>query len=265
MNSRLYDCRVHHSRTSPKKHAFSYRLFMFYVDLDEQESLAERFNLVGARGWAPYQLRTSDHYDAGKQTIKENIIAYLQEEGRSTSDIGKIHLLTHLRTFGHVFNPVSFYFVDDADGEPLYAIAEVDNTFNEQKLFLIDQPEGERFRQSDPKEFYVSPFSDLDTTFNFNLRRPDDRLRIGISQSEKPGQAPYFNSSLVGECREISDGALALYTLRFPAITMGILLGIHWQALLLWLKGHRARRKAEHPELQTGKHTYLKPHNHPTH
>ena len=265
MNSRLYDCRVHHSRSRPKKHAFSYRLFMFYIDLDEQATLSRHFNLIGAGGWAPYQLRTSDHYDAGKPTIKENILAYLQSQGCQTKAIGRIHLLTHLRAFGHVFNPVSFYFVDDTQGDPLYAIAEVDNTFNEQKLFLIKGATGERFRQSDQKEFYVSPFSDLDTTFNFNLQRPDARLKIGINQSYEPGERPYFTSSLVGESRRISDAALSLYTLRFPAITIGILFAIHWQALLLWLKGHRARRKTERPELQTGKHTYLKPHNHPTH
>lgn len=265
MNSRLFDCRVHHDRSEPKKHAFSYRLFMFYVDLDEQEELSKRFNLINSSGWAPYQLRASDHYDAGQPTIKENITAYLESQSCDTSEIGSIHLLTHLRTFGHVFNPVSFYFIDDKNGDPLYAIAEVDNTFNEQKLFLIRKDRAERFRQSDAKEFYVSPFSDLDTTFNFNLRRPDQRLRIGITQSHQPGQSPYFRSSLVGESRPISDAALAFYTLRFPAITIGILFGIHWHAFLLWMKGHRPRRKAESPELQTGKHTYLKPHNHLTH
>jgi len=162
---------------------------MFYIDLDEEDELSINFNLISPKGWAPYQLRKSDHYDVGKPTIKKNIIAYLENQGCDSRKVGSIFLLTHLRTFGHVFNPVSFYFVDDVSGNPLYAIAEVGNTFNEQKLFLIQRPQGERFKKDSRKEFYVSPFSDLDTIFHFRLNRPDSRLRIGINQSHELGRS----------------------------------------------------------------------------
>ncbi|MBK1880096.1 DUF1365 domain-containing protein [Pelagicoccus mobilis] len=265
MNSQLYDCRVFHSRSAPKPHAFSYRLFMFYIDLDEEQSISDSLRLVSNTGRAPYQLCKRDHYDAQRSSIKENIVSYLESKGIATETIGKIHLLTHLRTFGHVFNPVSFYFVDDVSGNQLCSIAEVDNTFNEQKLFLIKNYEKGAFTQNHRKQFYVSPFSDLETTFHFNLRKPTTSLRIGINQSEEPSEKAFFKSALVGKSVPLNDTQLATYTLRFPAITIGILAAIHWQALKLWLKGHRARKKNESPESQTGKHIYLKPHKHPTH
>lgn len=265
MRSRLYDCKVSHSRTRPKKHAFSYRLFMFYIDLDEIETISRRLKLVSQRGWAPYQLRTSDHYDAQKASIKENILTYLEDSGYERENVGRIYLLTHLRTFGHIFNPVSFYFVGDKSGEPLCSIAEVDNTFNEQKLFLINQPKGSGFSQNHRKLFYVSPYSDLDTIFHFNLRKPEQSLRLGINQSDGSDPKPFFRSALTGTSVPMSDRALASYSLRFPAITIGIVVGIHWHALLLFLKGHRARKKTENPELQTKKRTYLKPRSHPIH
>lgn len=232
---------------------------MFYIDLDEIELIKEKLMFVGTNNWAPYQLRTSDHYDSKQDSIKKNIQAFLENAGIDSEKTGKICLLTHLRTFGHVFNPVSFYFVDDKDGNPLCSIAEVDNTFNEQKLFLIDQQKGNGFHQSHRKQFYVSPYSDLDTVFHFNISKPDQSLRIGINQTEGIDDKPFFRSALTGKSIPLSDKALATYTLRFPAITIGILAGIHWQALRLSLKGLRVRKKADNPGLQTDKHTYLKP------
>ena len=187
-----------------------------------------------------------------------------KKHGYKNECIGTISLLTHLRTFGHIFNPVSFYFVNDASGKPLCSIAEVDNTFNEQKLFLVDQQENGSFKQDHRKLFYVSPYSDLDTIFHFNLRRPNRTLRLGINQSEKNSRNPFFRSALSGKSIPLTDKNLLAYSIRFPAITIGILLGIHWQALLLHFKGHRARRKLNNPELQTEKRAYLKPHQPPT-
>nr|WP_246462812.1 DUF1365 domain-containing protein [Pelagicoccus albus] len=261
----MYDCKVYHSRSKPKKHAFSYRLFMFYIDLDEEQTLEKRFRLVGSRGWAPYQLRVSDHYDAEKPSIKENVIQFLEENGFARNQIGTIGLLTHLRTFGHIFNPVSFYFVKTPEGDPLCSIAEVDNTFNEQKLFLIKERRSDRFQDDQSKLFYVSPFSDLDTVFHFQLQVPNEKLKISINQSDTESRRPYFTSSLSGEQTELSDWKLIAYSLRFPAITLGIVWGIHWHAFLLFLKGLKVRRKASRPELQQDKHIYLKPHNHSIH
>lgn len=236
---------------------------MFYIDLDEEEELAKQLRLVGSSTWAPYQLKKSDHYDQGKKSIKANLLSYLETKGIKSKTVGKIHLLTHLRTFGHIFNPVSIYFVDDLSGNPLCSIAEVGNTFNEQKLFLLKNTENQRFKQSERKRFYVSPYSDLDTVFHFNLRAPTSQLRIAINQSEEAEKKPFFRSILSGRSVPLTDRNLTLYTLRFPLITLSILIAIHWQALLLWVKGHKVRRKASNPELQTDKHVYLKSHSHP--
>ncbi len=254
MNSCLYKSEVMHRRTSPKQHAFKYGLFMFYIDLDELELIDQRFNFIGHNRFAPYEFRDSDHYNPSKTDLKTSIKEYLKEQGIEDS-VGKIHLLTHLRTWGHLFNPVSFYFVTDTAGSPICSIAEVGNTFNEQKLFIAQSSRDGRSQLDAVKNFYVSPFSELDTQFRFRIATPREHMRIAINQS-KNGET-YFNSALTGTKRSLTGPALFKSALQFPLLTLKIVGAIHWQALLLHMKGVPYFRKAENPHLQTNTHPYL--------
>ncbi len=234
---------------------------MFALDIDEIDDVASRLKLVSRNKRNLYSFRDDDHWKEGKKNIRANLTSYLHEQGM-TEPLGQITLVTHLRTFGHIFNPVSFYFIRGIEDQPLCAIAEVANTFNEQKLFVIGSEyfAKSQYREKQSKEFYVSPYSDLDTEFSFILSEPDERLAISINQSQK-GKT-YFFSSLVGERRELTDWNLLKYTLRFPFITLQIVGAIHWQALKLYFKRIRVRRKAANPELQKGKQVYLRKRHH---
>lgn len=227
---------------------------MFYLDLDELDQIDKTYHLITHNRFAPYEFRDEDHYHRGSLPIRESIKTFIKEQGLNTP-IGKIHLLTHLRTWGHVFNPVSFYFVSDSKGCPLCSIAEVGNTFNEQKMYLLPAEANGSSKASLAKQFYVSPFSDLDTTFHFRLTPPTNHLRLSINQSQN-GET-YFRSVLSGHRSSLSDLRLALYTLRFPLLTLTIVSAIHWQALLLYLKKIPFRRKADNPHLQTDTRPYL--------
>jgi uncharacterized protein len=257
MNSCLYSCKVGHSRKRPKKHSFSYRVFMFMLDLDELESLSGKLLFLSHNRFNIYSYRDSDHFTQGKATPRDNVEAFLRANDIA-KPVGRIFLLTNLRTWGHAFNPVSFYFVEDEENNPLCLISEVANTFNEQKLYLLgsNKLEADTYRDSQDKHFYISPFSDLDTRLHFNVRTPDQNVSISINESDSQGT--YFFSSLVGHRKELSNLNLLKYTLLFPFITLGIVLSIHWEALKLYLKKVPVRAKANNPELQTGVRPYLK-------
>jgi DUF1365 family protein len=254
MNSCLYDCVAVHKRSAPKRHAFRFPFFMFYLDIDELETLDRSFRLFGRNRFSPYEFRDSDHYLDGHSSIKASIESYIRSKGVE-EPIGSIRLLTNLRTWGHVFNPVSFYFVFDPSGQPICSVAEVGNTFNEQKLYLASSDRNGASRADSIKRFYVSPFSDLETTFHFRIGRPGEAVRIAISQS-RDGET-YFQSVLSGKRRPLKDRSLALRALRFPLVTLQIVGAIHWQAFRLYLKGIPFRRKADNPEQQTDTRPYL--------
>ncbi len=251
MNSCLYECDIMHHRLEPKKNKFSYRLFMFYFDLDELPFWNRTLRLFSWNAANLFSFRDSDHLDRGLGQTKKNILHYLQSQGVDLSD-GRIMLLTHLRMFGYVFNPVSFYFCFDPTGNPVCSVAEVGNTFGEKKPYLImaGRQAGQPFRQRIAKDFYVSPFIDLDTEFDFDLSLPAERLAIHIDDY-KDGRR-FLLTSLTGKRKALTDAQLAGYTLRFPFLTLKIIFLIHWQALVLWLKGLPFLKKADHPELQKG-------------
>ena len=259
MNSCLYDCHIGHHRKKPKEHRFGYRVFMFYLDLDELDQLCSKLPWMSRNQRNIYAFNDADHFQEGATSVRDNVLNFLANENLA-DQAGKIYLLTHLRTWGHIFNPVSFYFVEDQGGEPLCLIAEVANTFKEQKLFLVPKEKLVQgaYRDTHKKHFYISPFSDLDTFIHFNVRQPAESLALTINESE--GNTPFFYSSLEGKRRALTQANLVLYTLLFPLITMKVVVAIHWQALRLFLKKIPVRAKANKPELQKGIRPYLKIH-----
>lgn len=249
MNSCLYECTVMHHRLEPKVHRFSYRIFMFYLDLDEVATVASRRPWFGGGRFNLYSFRARDHLHLGEKSLKENIVRYLAGQGIAFPEKGKIQLLTLPRVFGYVFNPVSFYFCFDAVGSPLCAIAEVGNTFGEMKPYLLPAPDAAgRFRLVAPKHFYVSPFSALDVAFDFKLQAPGGTLEIHID--DRVADRRILLTALTGRRAPLTAPRLAWFTLKYPLLTLRVIFLIHWHALRLWGKRLPYFAKAARPELQ---------------
>ena len=245
----LYDCEVVHERLSPSRHGFRYRLFFMDLDLDELPALTKRLWFFSRNSWNLYGFRDADHLDLGKGNVKANITAHLANHGIPVPEGSRVRLVTLPRVLGYIFNPVCFYFISDSEGRPLHAVAEVTNTFHEMKPYIVRQPNGEGvFDLITPKHFYVSPFSSLDTSFHFRLNVPGERIKIHIDDLE--GDHRTLLSWIHGERRELSDARLAWYLVRFPLLTLMVILRIHWQAFRLWIKKLPFHRKSANPDLQ---------------
>lgn len=245
-----------HKRDRPKRHQFHYPTFVFCIDLDEIEELNRKLTFFSYERPNLYSLQKRDHFREDGETLKENVVSYIQSHGVH-KNVGRVELVTNLRTWGYVFNPVSFYFVYDCSDKLLCCLAEVANTFNEQKLYLVENfsEHPNHLKQSHTKNFYISPFSELATQLNFDLRRPDKRIKISITENDNEGT--FFYSSLGGQEKDLSNKSLLIYSLRFPFITVGVMLGIHWQALRLALKKVPHFKKAHRPDLQTDTRVYI--------
>ena len=113
MNSALYFGRVVHRRRRPVPHAFSYRVFLAYLDLAELPGVFAKRWLWSARRPAVARFRRSDYLGDPAKPLDQAVRELVRKElGREAP--GPIRLLTHLRYFGYVQNPVSFYYCFDA-------------------------------------------------------------------------------------------------------------------------------------------------------
>lgn len=249
MNSCLYECTVMHHRLEPVSNRFVYKLFMFYLDLDEIDELASRLLFFSRNRFNLFSFRDDDHFPGHTGPVQGRVRTYLSERGMDTSR-KRITLLTNVSTLGYTFNPVSFFYVFDDQSAPIGAIAEVGNTFHEMKMFFMDRGtwSGREFRLQATKFFYVSPFAELDSQFDFQLAVPAHRLKVHIDDYRQGRR--FLMSSLSGVRVPLTDTNLARYAVRFPLITLGVIGRIHWQALKLFLKKAPFYRKTDFPEMQ---------------
>lgn len=259
MNSCLYKATVMHHRLAPKKHRFHYKVFMFYVDLDELELLRKKLFLFSHNRFNVFSFRDKEHLqlpidapDTGK-TTKAHLLDYLKQNGMD-APVEKIMCLTNLNVLGYNFNPVSFYFVFGANQQPLCSVAEVSNTFCEMKPYFLGAENlyGQKFHLNTTKYFYVSPFFDHDASFDFNLHVPDEKLHIRIDTFNKEERV--FISTLTGVEKPLNNAKLLWYSIRFPFLTFRIIILIHWNALLLWLKKIPYHKKNDLLNLQRNVH-----------
>jgi uncharacterized protein len=250
MNSALYHCRVMHHRLRPKVHRFEYGVFYLWLDLDELDALSEKLRGFKRNCWSLFSFYDSDHIVKDSVTAKANVLQTMQEAGVDTAKISRVILLTFPRVLGYIFNPVCFYYAFDAAGEPVAAVAEVTNTFHEQKPYVLTdfERDHDRFRLVTPKHFYVSPFFGLELKFDFKLRLPGETLEIHVDDHD--GDERALITTLKGERREMSDATLLAAFFKYPLVTLRVIFLIHWHALRLWMKGLHVYRKADQPELQ---------------
>ncbi len=257
LQSALYTGSLRHRRMAPRPHEFSYPLFMLYLDLDELPRVfAGRWLWsVGRPNLAWF--RRADYL--GPATLPLDLaVRNLVEERTGRRPEGPIRLLTHLRTWGLVMNPVSFYYCFDRSGERLEnLVAEVTNTpWNERHAYVLTAPrpleEGESQAFELEKVFHVSPFMPMEVDYRWRFTAPGRRLLVhmeNLSPRDPAGGATkLFDATVVMSRQPLSGGNLARALARHPWVSAQVLGRIYWQALRLLLKGAPFH---PHPKLRT--------------
>jgi DUF1365 family protein len=239
LNSCIYEGWVRHRRYAPHAHTFRYRMYMMYLDLAEIDRVFEGRMLWSVNRRNVAEFRRSDFLGDPSMPLDAAVRARVCEI-RGSAPSGPIRMLTHLRTLGQSFNPVTLYYCYADDGVTLDCIvAEITNTpWKERHSYVLSVAESERhgraMRWNFGKRFHVSPFLPMQRDYAWRFTAPADSLRVHMDVLD--GANRDFDATLVLDKRELTGANLARALLRYPAMTARIVFAIHWQAFLIFLR-----------------------------
>ncbi|MCC7044462.1 MAG: DUF1365 domain-containing protein [Acidobacteria bacterium] len=232
MTSAIYAGRVTHTRRGPSRHHFSYPIHMFYVDLDELDRLPRGVFRVGRFGVLSFC--RADYLGPAAVPLKTAVLDRVEAQlGLRPS--GPVRVLTQVRNFGYVFNPVSIYYCFGPDGRTLEAVvAEITNTpWKERHAYVLPASRGV-VRSDFAKQFHVSPFFAMAQQYRWNLAAPDETLTVAMV-NEEAGR-PVFSATLALDRRDFSTASVWRAAIRQPLMAWRVHLGIYIQAYRLWRK-----------------------------
>ncbi len=234
-SSALFLGSVVHRRLKPRRHRLRYRAYWLFLDLEDIDRLDGTLRLFSRNRLNLFGFYDRDHCQTGRGDLRAEIVDAVHDAG-IVMDHGRICVLTMPRVLGYVFNPLSTYFCYAADGRLAAVVYEVHNTFGGRHRYaLAVEAENGAVMQRCAKRFYVSPFMDMELNYSFRVMRPGERVGVVISASDAAG--PVLVAGMSGERRELTDAGLLRLFLSIPALTLKVIVGIHWEALRLWLKG----------------------------
>jgi DUF1365 family protein len=234
VRSRLYVGEVEHRRFEPVHHEFRYKVCYYYLDLDEIERVFKipflfSCNFPGVLSWW-----RKNYIHPTDQSIRDVVVESIRKQtGKEFS--GAIRMLTNISYFGFCFNPVSFYYCFDQNEKLKFIVSEVTNTPWKQRNIEVYPFQGDhKTLQQHAKSFHVSPFMPMEIDYTFVLNKPEETIHILMQNRPTGGKNLIFDSTLDLKEKPLTAWNVLSHFARFPLMTFTTVVGIYWQALLLY-------------------------------
>jgi len=229
-----------HGRRGGPSNTFRYRVDYLLWRL--RPAATVRSPVVRKRRLAVLGLSDKDH-GRGEGCMLDWATSQAASLGLPETAMAQVWLLTQPRTFGYVFNPVSFWFFLDAEGGLRAVLAEVNNTFGDRHSYLCSLPGWGRITGRETirteKVFHVSPFQQINGVYDFRYSISSRAIDIKIDHSRqgKDGARYGVVATLSGNLTCLSTRSLLGMAIRRPLGALRVTALIYWQALRLKLKG----------------------------
>ena len=200
--TRIFPCETKHARMFPKRHAFEYSYLQCGfpvipggVTSDGRDVATGTDQELGS-WWL--RVRAADYLSRGngKAGFYGKLQTFMREQNVDDNEWSYAYLVTAPRFFGYSFNPVSFWYIYDREHQLKKMILEVNNTFGERRIYLLngtgpssppqspdstheadtgsDTSTGAKSRFVDlwMKDFHVSPFNSRKGSYALKAQNP---------------------------------------------------------------------------------------------
>jgi DUF1365 family protein len=205
------------------------------MDLNEISEVEKKINFFSYNKFNILSFYDIDHGPRDGSSLTLWVKKILSKK-KIKIDGGKIRLLCFPRFFGYVFNPLSIFYCYDKNSLLKAILYEVKNTFNEQHTYVFRSKSSSNsiFHKCN-KKFYVSPFIEMKTFYNFRLSKPKSNIDILIKQADSKG--PLLIARQVGKRINLNSKNLLYQFLKHPLMSFKVIIAIHFEAFRLWAKG----------------------------
>jgi DUF1365 family protein len=243
VRSHLLTGKVRHRRSQPMVYELEHEVFYLALDLDEIDDVVAGSRLFSRNRLNVLALHDRDHWLPPAGDLRASVHQHLRDEGFDPSD-WRITFIATPRVLGYQFNPASFYLCRDAAGTMQVVIVEVHNTHGERRLYTLrPQRQGKAWVDDMAKDFYVSPFIDMDAHYTVRVQDEPGTVRIAITETELG--KPLLVATLVADRKRLTDRTLLRTLLRIPLATQKTIVAIHLHAWRMWRRGFLFRRHSE--------------------
>ena len=250
---------------------------MFSLDLDELPKLfsqgwlkqLNRLKMVTFRRqdyfYEPSNEQSQDHppiQTAGhaiKSAVVRAVTDYYTVHQLGDIAISRVSLVTHLRYFGFIFNPVSFYYCFDEDGQVLAILSEITNTpWGERHSYILPCTDtdiassgavqhpvttkrvgDQKYQFEFDKAFHVSPFNPMDMQYRWVFSELAQSIVVhmdSLVRGSDQGYAATKHFDATVRMRRVPIEQAGRLFVSMPAMTLQVVMGIYWQAFRLFVK-----------------------------
>ena len=202
-------------------------------DLDDLEEINNKSAIFSYNKFNIISFFDKDHGARDGSSLKNWVKKNLSNIGINETEV-KIKILCYPRILGYVFNPLSVFYIYNKDDKIISIFYEVKNTFGEQHTYIFKTKDNNLIKNHCDKKFHVSPFMDLNSTYNFKILKPGNKLSVIIDQRDSEGKLLFASQD--GEKIELNTKNLLISYLKHPLMTFKVISAIHFEALRLWVK-----------------------------